>query len=121
MNRRLPLMLLSFSLVVIGVDAVMADPPTSVVPIDGRPRVAWWAIPSDTGHYLGYYVGGGCGRPLKGEPRRSDEGTWGWDYQGWLIPRRVVLDWWHGRRDQGGTGAYDSVGPKLYHPEHAAK
>ena len=35
---------------------------------------------------------------LKGEPRRPEEGTWGWDYQGWLLPRRVISSWWHGRR-----------------------
>ena len=62
-----------------------------------------FALPSDTGHYLGYQVGGGAGHPLKAEPRRADEGTWGWDYQGWLIPRRVNLGWWHGRRSQGGV------------------
>jgi hypothetical protein len=38
-----------------------------------------------------------------------------------LIPRRVTLEWWHGRRYQGGTGAYQSDGPKLYRPEDAAK
>jgi hypothetical protein len=121
MNRRFAVMLTIFSLIVIGIGAAIADPPAPMSPIDGPPRIAWWAIPSDTGHYLGYYVGGGCGRPLKAEPRRPDEGTWGWDYQGWLIPRRVVLEWWHGRRNQGGTGAYQSVGPKLYHPEQPAK
>jgi hypothetical protein len=110
-------MLTSFTLVLIGVGTVVADPPATA----GPPQVAWWAIPSDTGHNLGYYLGGGCGRPLKGEPRRPDEGTWGWDYQGWLIPRRVMLDWWHGRRDQGGTGKYENVGPKLYRPEQSGQ
>jgi hypothetical protein len=62
---------------------------------------------SDTGSYIGYYVGGGAACP--GEPRFVNEGTWGWDYQGWLFPRRVMLDWWHGRRYQGGSGHYRTV------------
>lgn len=72
-----------------------------------------WVLPSDTGHYLGYHVGGGAGHPRKAESRQPDEGTWGWDYQG-LFPRRVMLGWWHGRRYQGGTGAYKTDGPRLY-------
>ncbi len=119
MKRRFPAMLICFTAMVLGVGAVMADPPAGQ--IEGAPRIAWWAVPSDTGHSLGHYVGGGSGRPLKGEPRRPEEGTWGWDYQGWLIPRRVVLQWWHGRRDQGGAGAYQTVGPKLFHAEQPAK
>ena len=83
-----------------------------------EPRVSCLACPSDTGHYIGYYVGGGCGRPHKAEGRSPNDGTWGWDYRGWLIPRRVVLGWWHGRRYQGGTGAYKTDGRHLYHPEH---
>jgi hypothetical protein len=123
MRPRLLAMVLSFNVIVSGVGAALADPPghSGAGPADGGPRVAWWAVPSDTGHYLGYYVGGGCGRPLKGEQRRADEGTWGWDYQGWLVPRRVMLQWWHGRRSQGGTGAYNTEGPKLYRPEENAK
>ena len=74
------------------------------------PRIA---LPSDTGQYRGYHVGGGAGNPRKAEPRRADEGTWGWDYQG-LLPRRIILGWWHGRRVQGGTGAYKTDGPRLY-------
>ena len=120
MKLRWIVMVASFCGVVVDVGVSLADPPAQAT-VGGLPQVAWWAIPSDTGHYLGYYVGGGCGRPLKAEPRRSDEGTWGWDYQGWLIPRRVTLEWWHGRRYQGGTGAYQSDGPKLYRPEDAAK
>jgi hypothetical protein len=103
------MMLASMCLIVICVSVSLADPPPESA--DGLPRLAWWAIPSDTGHYLGYYLGGGSGRPLAAEPRRADEGTWGWDYQGWLVPRRVMLGWWHGRRSQGGTGAYKTDGP----------
>ena len=79
-----------------------------------RPRLFWWVLPSDTGHYLGTYVGGGATTKHKAEARRDDEGTWGWDYQGWIFPRRVINGYWHGQRYQGGTGAYKSDGPKLY-------
>jgi hypothetical protein len=74
----------------------------------GNPqRVAWYAVPTDTDSYIGYYVGGGA--PCRGESRSVNEGTWGWDYQGWLFPRRVALGWWHGRRYQGGSGHYRTV------------
>lgn len=77
-----------------------------------------FAQPSDTGRSIGYHVGGGA-LPHYGEPRLSHEGTWGWDYQG-LLPRRVIHNWWHGRRYQGGTGAYRTDGPYLYgHDEKA--
>jgi hypothetical protein len=67
-------------------------------------RVACWAVPSDTGHYIGYSVGGGA--PCRGDAPCPDDGTWGWDYRGLLIPKNVVLGWWHGRRYQNGIGAY---------------
>ena len=120
MRARLLLALMGSSLV--GAGTCLADPPEQV-PARGHclsdylPRLSAWALPSDTGHYVGYHVGGGCGRPHKAEPRRADEGTWGWDYQGWLIPRRVMLEWWHDRRYQGGTGAYKTEGPKLLHED----
>ena len=98
---------------VMGTGISLACPPDETTPL---PR---WALPSDTGHYLGYYLGGGSGRPLKAEPRRVEEGTWGWDYRGWLLPRRLVLGWWHGQRYQGGPGAYKTEGPLLYQPEKA--
>ena len=71
-----------------------------------RPR----AIPSDTGRYCGYSVGGGA--VCFGEGRYLDEGTWGWDYMGLFLRKRVALDWWHGRY-QGGGGQYQTDGPKL--------
>jgi hypothetical protein len=81
----------------------------------GNPQgVACWAVPSDTGHYVGNYVGGGCAVRCVADPPHADEGTWGWDYRGWLWPRRVLLGWWHGR-SQGGTGAYRTDGPNLLH------
>jgi hypothetical protein len=70
-------------------------------------RVAWYAHPSDTSSYAGYSVGGGAA--CCGEARYPDEGTWGHDYQGWLIPRRIILDWWHGRKYQDGIGHYRTV------------
>ena len=61
------------------------------------------ARPSNTPNYGGYYVGGGAA--VHGQPRRADEGTWGWDYAG-LIPKYINLHWWHGAHKQGGGGAY---------------
>ncbi len=70
------------------------------------------AKPTDTGHYTGYYVGGGSPGRLGG-PKQMYEGTWGWDYQGFLLPSRVNLQWYHGLFYQGGTGAYKTDGPKV--------
>jgi hypothetical protein len=70
------------------------------------------AIPSDTGRYCGYYVGGGAVTHAEG--RYLDEGTWGWDYLGLCFRKRVALDWWHGRY-QGGAGQYRTDGPKIRH------
>jgi hypothetical protein len=77
----------------------------------GPPPVAWWAVPGRTGAYRGDYVGGGSA--LGGEPRLAEEGTWGWDYEGCLLLRRVWLKWTHGRRCQGGEGAYKIDGPPV--------
>jgi len=70
------------------------------------------AIPSDTGRYCGYYVGGGAVTHAEG--RYLDEGTWGWDYLGLCFRKRVALDWWHGRY-QGGAGQYQTDGPRIRH------
>jgi len=70
------------------------------------------AMPSNSDHYCGYYVGGGL--PCLGEGRYFAEGTWGWDYHGFCLHKHVALDWSHGRY-QGGTGAYKTDGPKLRH------
>jgi hypothetical protein len=78
----------------------------------GNPQVvAPYAKPSVTPAYVGYYVGGGS--VCDGDPRYRWEGTWGWDYCGWHLHSVVALGWWHGRRYQGGTGAYQPNGPKL--------
>jgi hypothetical protein len=110
----------------LGMTGVLADPPEphgSTTEGGGLhwPRLWLRPVPSDTGHYIGYYVGGGNGRPHKAEARREDEGTWGWDYQGWLIPRRVFLGWWHGQKYQGGTGSYRTDGPHLYREKEEGK
>jgi hypothetical protein len=81
----------------------------------GYPQeVACYARPSETGRSIGYYVGGGS--PCRGDFPCPAEGTWGWDYQGW-IPRHIALGWWHGRRYQGGAGAYKTDGPRVFHGE----
>jgi hypothetical protein len=69
------------------------------------------AIPSNTKHYGGYWVGGGL--PCKGEDPALHEGTFGWDYFGMTFPKRIALNWSHGQRYQGGTGAYKTDGPRL--------
>lgn len=84
---------------------------------DRATQVSPHALPSDTGHYVGYQVGGGALHRRKADAPTRDEGTWGWDYEGWLLRRRVMLGWWHGRREQGGSGAYRTDGPTLYHEE----
>ncbi len=99
----------------ISIHAVVADPPDSWKEQRraGFPQeTSRFAQPSDTGRYTGYTVGGGA-RLHKGEPPLPHEGTWGWDYTGGLFQRRVILGWWHGRRYQGGSGAYGTDGPKV--------
>ncbi len=87
---------------------------------DGRagwPRaLAGHLEPSTTPGGIGYYVGGGA--PFgHGQPRDWDEGTWGWDETGCRRFRnRVRLLWSHGRRYQGGTGAYRTDGHPLPDP-----
>jgi len=103
----------------LGIGTAAAQPPAADADAAqrraGNPAaVACWAIPSDTGSYVGYLVGGGCPYPHRADAPLPEEGTWGWDYQGWLLPRRVILGWWHGRRYQGGTGAYKTDGPKCH-------
>ncbi len=84
--------------------------------IAGWPQcVAPWARPSIGCHESGGYVGGGA--PVRGDCRCPHEGTFGWDYHGRLFTKRVWLGWHHGRRDQGGTGAYRTDGPHFPHHE----
>lgn len=73
------------------------------------PGIACYAVPSNCGPYCGYRVGGGCWR---GDRALPTDGTWGWDYCGYLH-KYVNLRWCHCRRCQGGAGAYRTVGPNL--------
>jgi hypothetical protein len=83
--------------------------------------VAWWAIPSDAVGWTMVRVGGGCARPRLAEPPTPAEGTWGWDYVGGWLKHHVILGWWHGCRNQGGSGAYQSDGPSLNHGEETLR
>jgi hypothetical protein len=76
-------------------------------------NIAWWARPSDTGRYVGSYVGGGNPWYRRADPPSPSEGTWGWDYWGGCFKRNVILGWWHDRRYQGGVGAYRTEGPHI--------
>ncbi len=84
---------------------------------DRHARAGWpqcisrWARPSYGCHESGCYVGGGAA--FHGDARCTHEGTWGWDYHGRLFTKRIWLGWHHGRRDQGGVGAYKTDGPHL--------
>lgn len=74
------------------------------------------AYPTDAPPYCFGYVGGGA-PTWTGDPRALDEGTWGMDYCGHLLRHRVWLNWFHGRREQGGTGKYETDGPKIIKPK----
>ncbi len=89
-------------------------------------KVACWAVLSENDHYVGYYVGGGAA--VCGDCRGPCDGTWGWDYEGCLLPHLVILRWVHCRRYQGGTGAYATDGPEvpnviptIFHPCESLK
>lgn len=74
------------------------------------------AKPTESPHEIGYYVGGGAReRSRGGQARQPQEGIWGTDYAGHVIPKHVMLGWWHGQRSQGGTGSYPTDGPRLLH------
>lgn len=79
-------------------------------------RLSKWAAPSVTDHYGSYYVGGGSALFKKAEGRYPHEGTFGTDYTGWHLHPRVRLQWSHGSRYQGGTGAYKTDGPHVPPP-----
>jgi hypothetical protein len=74
------------------------------------------AVPSESPHGVGYFVGGGARvKGWVGEERRPNEGTWGTDYSGILLHKKIDLRWSHGRRYQGGVGSYKTDGPRLIH------
>jgi len=78
-------------------------------------NVACWAVSgTNCRYYAAGYVGGGA--LIHGDNRDwYHDGTWGLDYVGIVIPKRVFLNWWHGRHEQGGVGAYKTDGPKIEH------
>lgn len=69
------------------------------------------AKPSLNRHYSFGYVGGGAA--FRGEPRFSEEGTWGVDYSGILFKKKIWLGWLHGRGEQRHDGSYHTDGPHL--------
>jgi hypothetical protein len=72
----------------------------------GKPTcVHRFAIPSDTGKYSGGIVGGGA--LVHGDEPYVEEGTWGWDYLGFVPVKRVWLGWSH-KHYQAGGGKYDT-------------
>ena len=73
-------------------------------------NISCFARPSILPHECGYYVGGGAHCDA-GEARYCDEGIWGWDYLGTLRLKKVALNWYHGEKYQGGTGANKTDGP----------
>ena len=79
--------------------------------------IACWAKPGESPAFIGYYVGGGSA--CRGECRDHAEGTWGWDYQGHCLPRRVALLWTHGRRYQEASNG-PGQSPDEAHPDRAA-
>jgi hypothetical protein len=75
------------------------------------PGVACYAKPGRTDKYDVGYVGGGCvGRC--GEPRRPDDGTFGWDYVGCRKYGWVFLNWCHCVK-QKPPGPYRTDGPPV--------
>ena len=73
--------------------------------------IAWWAQPSNTAHYRGYYEGGST--QFHGETRCPHEGVWGWDYLGALFEKHTWLGWRHGAEHHEGEPAYKTDGPKV--------
>jgi hypothetical protein len=69
------------------------------------------AKPSLNKHYSFGYVGGGAA--FHGEPRFSEEGTWGVDYSGILISKQTWLSWLHRHRSSRHDGSYQTDGPHL--------
>jgi hypothetical protein len=87
-----------------------AAQPASCPPARPVPGVAWCAVPSDTGHYVGYSVGGGC--LLRGDAPAPDQGTWGWDYAPCSFLPRIRLLWCRCEGSRADVPAYRTVGPK---------
>ncbi len=92
-----------------GIPAVKRPAPT-IYQIGGHcDCIAAYARPSNTCDYDGYRVGGGV---VHGSTPFPSDGTWGWDYFGAVLSRRIDLGWSHGDRYQAGQGAYRADGPR---------
>jgi hypothetical protein len=89
------------------------EPPSSFQRAGNPQEASPLARLSDSGGFIGYYVGGGAVSRRRGDGPYIGEGTWGWDFQGKFLERQINLLWWHGRRAQGGSGAYKTDGPTL--------
>lgn len=114
----MPRHLLAFAAIALFTAAASSHPPVDADTRAGHPHeISRLARPADIGRSIGYSVGGGAVNRHRADPPAPDDGTWGYDYTGGLFKRRVDLGWWHGRRYQGGVGAYKTDGPKLIHPE----
>jgi hypothetical protein len=90
----------------VGSAAVNADEPCDRSGYQGK--VAWYALPTFTRAYTGYFVGGG--QAVGGSGRCTQDGTWGTDYRGLLLPSCVNLRWSNGDSYQGGGGTYKADG-----------
>jgi len=108
MKMRLAISLLGFTLAAVPAPAEEQTHSKPSCRPSGPPSIACYAVPSDKKGYDGYYVGGGV--PCFGSSRCLTEGTWGWDYPGCFSWRKIDLHWTHGKRYQGGIGAYRTVG-----------
>ncbi len=81
----------------------------------GSPHcVARWAKCGVNEKYSAWFTGGGAAF-FRGRPRHSDEGTWGLDYNGLFGHANVWLNYTR-HRNQGGEGAYETIGgPEPFH------
>ena len=97
-----------FGLLLFVGQAIVASAEDDLVRAGCPNQISRHARVSNAKGYVAYYVGGGAS-PHKGENRTSREGTFGVDYMP-IVPgfrNGVVLQWWHGRRPQGGPGQYE--------------
>lgn len=78
-------------------------------------KISRLAAPSvNARRYSGGYTGGGAA--TLGKPRRVyQDGTWGVDYHGWPLHRRIWLGWRHGRHERESNKGYEAEGPRIVH------
>jgi hypothetical protein len=112
-SHRLGLSCLIFLAASLWPAATHGEGPVPCGPARPAPGVAWWARPSDTGHYVGYYVGGGC--LWRGNAPAADQGTWGWDYATFSFLPRIKLLWCRCEDRRADVPAYRTVGRQKDH------